>query len=280
MQLDNFMKTKFIEVIYVVIVSLIIQGCVGGNGNDDDSSQYEGIWYSNTYDSYYVIQNNNTIEVKECSVNHGYKTSYTGTISGNTVTIFNSDFKLNIVEDELNFSIDGINIAAPFAKKSSIPELCTGDAIEITFFSPEIAIEGDLTTFIVNIDYRLVSANSGTIHLGFNTNTEEPTSFRLTDSSFEIENTETGSASLTAVINPVYYAPPYEFLLYVNLSPSHTTGPWIPFANALTPVVITPLASNHNTALFMNPMPLISDNDLDFASKECTVLQGCNKGSP
>jgi hypothetical protein len=54
-----------------------------------------------------------------------------------------------------------------YTKKSEIPATCITDGIRITSYSPKTAVQGELTTFIINFEYQLKSVDTAIIPPGF-----------------------------------------------------------------------------------------------------------------
>ncbi len=209
--------------------------CGGGDSSD---TSYEGYWRSLVTDHYLEIASDNTVTYRACAVNDGYRATHSGTITGDNLVFDSVNYQLTLADNSLTISDDANGVLSEYVRASSLPSVCTGDAIELTFISPTITTEGVVTTYMVNFDYRLASTNSGIVYLGFNTfNVTDAT---LTSSTLEINNAETGSGSLSADVTPVYYDLPDSFFLYINLSENPHPVPWTPLASDLMTVTVNP----------------------------------------
>lgn len=138
-----------------------------------------------------------------------------GVVEGNQIYTDYSTGKLSISDDTLTITDTTSGETGEYIKESSLPVVCYGDAIEITYFTPETAIEGVPTTFLVNFDYRLSSVDSATVYLGFNT--DFVNGFSLSDNTLGITEQGTGTGSFSQEVSPVFYAAPDSFKMSVIL---------------------------------------------------------------
>ncbi len=226
---------RLIHAVLISMSCLILFGC--SDSDDTTSVSYEGNWYNTSADSYLEITNSNTALFRECSVNNGYQVVGSGELEGDSIPSGSFTYKLLRAGNKLTLSAEGLGDIAELILQSSIPSVCTGDAIEITFGSPTSATEGILTTFTVNFDYRLISRDSAIVYFGFNTSNSS--NFTLTDNTFEITQAESGSGSLTADIMPVFYDSPDSFSIYVNISENPHPDVWAPLSSDNMAITVT-----------------------------------------
>jgi len=261
--------SKIASVIVITMTSIIIS-CGGGSGSGNNIGvSYEGIWYNTSIDNYIEITNSEVL-YRVCSINDGYRVSLKGKVDGDNFNILNTILKLSLSGDSLTISDSSSGSIVKYSRKSSIPVVCTGDAIEITLIAPTSVTEGLLTTFVVNFDYRLTSTNSGIVYFGFNTDVVN--SFTLTENTFKIVNAETSSGSLTADTLPVLYNLPDSFMLYVNLSNDPHPTPWVALSSDFIPVTVT------KSALFKTSNKSIIKNEQSSINRLCfmNTIAPCN----
>ena len=203
---------KLINLVFFIFLCGILVSCSENGGN---STSFNGNWYLATSDTFVEISSDDTVFIRECTLNDGYRVSYTGTINGDTIFLNDGgELILRLESDTLFVTVVSTDEVLELARMDSIPSLCQGDAIEITYVSPTSAIEGVLTTYIVNFDYRLSSSDSGEITLSFNT--VDPNGFEVLDTLI-LPQAETSSGSLTADVVPILYSSPNSFELSVDL---------------------------------------------------------------
>jgi len=235
------MKCKLI--LFILITSQILLGCGGGDDSGNDSgTSYVGFWRSTSAAHYVEVTKDNTAYIRECTVSNGYSIAYTGKVNGNDFSLLNFVYKLSLAQDVMTITTPSTNYTREYARASSIPDVCTDDAIDVTFVSPTATTEGTSTNFIVNFDYRLASKNNGIVHLGFNVDRADL--ITLTNSTLEITSAETGSGSLSATISPVFYAAPDSFQLYMFLSENPQADPWIPLSSEMVSINVTKVGSS------------------------------------
>lgn len=249
---------NIIQTIVVIALCLFLIGCDGSDNSNSPS--FKGNWYNQTTDDYLEIKNNNTVFIRECSVNNGYHVISSGEIDGDTLYFGSFAYKLSRESNKLTVSSENSGFIWEYILQLSIPSNCTGDAIEITFISPSSVTEGMLTTFVVNFDYRLVSKENGIVYLGFNKT--GPDTFTISDSTFEITQAESGSGSLSAATLPVYYSPPDSFAVIVGISENSSPIPGEFLSRDNMAVTVTQSSALINNNIFMESINPISDGDV------------------
>jgi hypothetical protein len=208
----------------VLLFSMFMAGC---ELNEDSSTSSDAehietsqavIWYLPEFDAYYKFLNN-IIYSYRCSINNGYKLFRTqsGFISEESITFTDNEAPVtNDIEmqDGNNGLIIDDDFSYPFKLVTDIPLVCDGDAVEITYFSPEEVEEGVETNFVVNFDYRLASAENAVIDLGFTT---EKDTFIIAGDKFEITERGTSSGSLTARYIPTSIEGGFPFQIHITM---------------------------------------------------------------
>jgi len=229
---------KIKDILTIALICQMLIGCFGDDSDNSNTSPYAGAWYNESGKHYLEIESDNTVTMRQCTMHNGYAPFYTGSVDGDKLDIFSMSFNLSLEGNILTLKDADGNVIFEYVRASSVPDVCNGDAIEITFSSPTSVTEGILTTFQVDFDYRLSSTNNGIVYLGFNTG--EANAFTLTTSTFEVYTTGTGSASLSADIIPVLYSSPDSFAIYVNISENPHPGSWSPLASNIIDVRVNP----------------------------------------
>lgn len=166
---------KVINSVFISVFASLIIGC-GGSGSTENNDQkstskYAGIWYLSDLDEYLEIKNDDDVSIRVCSVNNGYKKSkmFSAYISNDKLVK-----KYLIAEDEyisqLSLSSDtnelyvGQDAPKTYERRNFLPPICINDAIDLTYYFPKNTVEGQLTDFVVNFDYKLVSSAAVKIH--------------------------------------------------------------------------------------------------------------------
>ena len=204
-------------VCYLCLLSLITVGC--GNGQSVKISEYAGIWYDIEYDRYIEVFSNGDYVLYRCTVNDGYVTNgeILGNFNGDELTVYHTsgDETLSVerVENGIIIIEDGYTFLHEKAEK--IPETCSGDAVDITYHSPESAKVGELTTFIVDFDYRLTSSSHAMISIFF---TSSQYGSITSKKRIEVFPTELESDTLTDDTIPLIFENGEPFELYVIMS--------------------------------------------------------------
>jgi len=231
------------KLLHPTMLSILCAILLGCGASDDTSNKttnvsYEGFWYNVSNDAYLEIMNNTAL-FRDCSVNNGYRVSESNELVGDTILTESTTYNLLRIDNNLTLSVEGFGKVSKFELQPSLPSVCTGDAIEITFSSPTSATAGIVTSFMVNFDYRLSSKTKGIVHLGFNTDTNNPRDTVLSNSTFLISQAETGSGSLSADIKPVYYNMPDSFKISVILTEDPLLGAPISLSSYDVDVTVT-----------------------------------------
>jgi len=214
----------------LLLISVLISGC--GSSSDNSLNESSEVWFFPDTNDYFEIKKSGVVSLYECSLHDGYVVddALSGVVNngelelffeGGDSTIFyiESNGEVNsLVIDEFNISFDIVN---------EIPNSCDDDAIEITYFSPEDAIEGVETEFVVNFDYRLSSSESAIIEIGFTK--DEVGTFTLTNSELEVLEPGTSSGSLTVSVFPslIQNSQPYRLhiIMYEPVEPGESFSP-------------------------------------------------------
>jgi hypothetical protein len=151
--------------VITIITALTITSCGGGGQNGDKlpvDNKYVGIWYDDGNDTYLKILDSGVASLYICTLHEGYQEN-----SGIYAEVINDE--LNVTEEQSshvyslqiqnqNLLLSSTNVSLALTMADSIPTICENDAIEIVYLSPLEVYEGELTTFIVNYEYRLTSA--------------------------------------------------------------------------------------------------------------------------
>lgn len=167
---------------------LLLAACNGESGTSSEKKQddnFTGLWYEEKSDSYLEIKEPGVVLLRTCSLNDGYTAEEGASykLAGNKLSTlveggsFSSTLELKKEGTQLVLSYDLDSVLPPgyawpsgavvLTKQDTIPDSCDGDAIEITYYSPKEAIEGELTTFTVDYSYRLSSADKADFGVGF-----------------------------------------------------------------------------------------------------------------
>ncbi len=228
---------------------LLISGCVDlSDSNSDTNSNSEtenlDVWYFPNTDLYFSINNKGEVNIHNCSLNDGYVIDnfLSATLNNDVLELLynGKSMATYIVENngETNNLIVNDELIIPFLIASEVPNTCSNDAIEITYFSPEEATEGVETLFIVNFDYRLTK-NSAEIQLGFTSSANG--SYRPTsEETLLINESGVGSSSLTVNHIPELFENVPLFFLHINMSPQNIDGPYSPYATDRELITILP----------------------------------------
>jgi hypothetical protein len=242
-------------IIAALLTTLSVMGCGGGGGDGDGGdtpvqASYVGNWYHAPSDAYLEIKTDNTAVVRVCSAT-GYRAEGTGTIQGDTLTLFSTTVKLTRDGDTLTL-VSPDDLKAEFTLANAIPAVCPNDFIEITSVNPTTGTANAPTSFTVSFDYQLSTKDNGIINLGFNIS--GPDAFTLTPSTLTVIR-GAGSGSLTASVSPVEYPSPGSFAAFVMLSENPHPATWSPLksderfivvmqGNGVSPGIITNKATN------------------------------------
>jgi hypothetical protein len=92
--------------------------------------------------------------------------------------------------------------------------------------SPDHATAGTETTFEISVAYRLVSADSGEINIGFNLDNPDFSSL-LPDEAVVVDKGE-GNLTFTVTVIPVDWGEGVDFFAYVNISENPHPSVWLP----------------------------------------------------
>ena len=104
------------------------------------------------------------------------------------------------------------------------------DIIEIISISPSmLLVDGVEYNFIVNIEYDLVTVNSGMLMIGFNT--EEIGSFYMLSEATEIVSKGSGVHTFDVTTIAKDWMSEGDFEVYVNLSENPHPPTWTPLAS-------------------------------------------------
>ncbi|MGB5080769.1 MAG: hypothetical protein WBO23_08500 [Burkholderiales bacterium] len=221
-----------VVVIAALITTLSLMGCGSGGGSDTPvQAPYAGNWYVASSDVYLEIKTDNTAVVRVCSAT-GYKAVVTGTIQGDSLTVFSTTFNLVRNGDTLTI-VDPTGLKVDFAQANAIPAVCPNDFIEITSVNPTTGTVNVPTSFTVSFDYQLVSKDNGIINLGFITSPPSA----LTSSALTVTR-GAGSGSLTAFASPVEVPSPGSFSAFVILSEDPHLATWSPLKSDVEPIVV------------------------------------------
>ena len=202
---------------FVLCLPLIfISGCniISNSDSNTEINKYAGNWYSQEIDYYIRITNDGKVYKHYCSIDDGYESdgSLYGIVINDALTyVIGDPAQITAQENEISFVDFGL--AVSFEKRSEIPEVCNNNAIKITFYSPEEATEGELTTFVINFDYRLSSPPSAIIRVGVAPRRSED--FIQPDVELIITEKGLSSGSLTVQIKPLFFADKQLFKLYI-----------------------------------------------------------------
>jgi hypothetical protein len=201
------MKYNTAVAILTLTLAFYIHACSGGGSSSNEKKLQVESWYNSTNDRYLILKSDNTAEVRECSVNEGYRLVNEGYIEGNEITFDDETHDFTISDSML--TVNGVD----YVLKDSMPEVCANDAIDVVSFHPESAIAGSETTFEVDYEYRLVSGDEAIVRLGFNDLTNDQISTIETATVYA----GNGSGTISATATPQYYDPPGGFKIFLSL---------------------------------------------------------------
>lgn len=221
----------------LLCVLFITSGCGGGaegNGTERVENEYAGVWTSD--DNYLKITNEGDVVIYKCSFYDGYipDNSETGTVVGNEMVLINDleTYSVQLEKQTENIVLTRDNEKI-ILKPAELPSICDEDGIELTFSSPQKAVEGELTTFTVDFDYRLSSSASAIIKVGFTSNDDGDFAFNYYNPKLEITERGFGSGTLSVESRPLFFenGTPYSLylILYDNTDGAET---FIPFSSA------------------------------------------------
>lgn len=241
------------------MISLILLGC----GSGSDELDFNG-WYIPEQDTYLKVYDDGGVELLICTISNGYvaDNSISGTLIGSELTINNSygEFISNLVESQGEWSLISTETSyeAPIIKAFQLPVSCEGDVIEITSYSPEQAVAGVETEFILNFDFRLSTLNEAVIESGYTASSEG--NFYLTNNELEVTSPGLSSGSLMVVASPELFENAEPFRLHVIMySPLDAEdGSFIPIAG--TDVVIDLSENNNNGSLNTDCLTCVAAN--------------------
>ena len=105
----------------------------------------------------------------------------------------------------------------------------TGDTISIKLVTPDSGLKADIeTNFIVNVEYELVSTDSGVISIGFNT--LEVGRYPILTAANTLVDIGSGEHQFNVTVVPIDWGAEGDFSVYVNLSEYPHTEVWKPLA--------------------------------------------------
>ncbi len=192
--------SKFLNSLALICVTALV-GC--GSGSDEQTGNVALTLYDSEDDYYLQITDSGEVRYLTCSIHDGYdlEESFSGKYTGDqlTITAFGNEYDLRLTQvDGIYTLVDVEDEATVLDEASEVPTVCVNDAIEITSFSPERAVAGVETEFVVNYDYRLVSADTATIFSFLSS----PSIGGIFDDKLEI-SAGTRSGSFTKTLVPV-----------------------------------------------------------------------------
>ncbi len=160
--------SKFLNgLLFVSVIALA--GCGSGNGKQTDNVALT--FYLSESDYYLQITDSGDARYFKCSINDGYVpiVGFSGKYQGDqlTTSFFGEESSVTLTEiDGIYTGVDEEGEITTLDKVNEVPASCANDAIEITSFSPENAIAGVESEFVVNYDYRFLSSGSAFIFSG------------------------------------------------------------------------------------------------------------------
>lgn len=187
---------------------------------ETETNKYQGFWSHNDSSSYLKIDNKGAVTVYTCAFTEGYKTDGTvaGNVSGDTLTPTDNSidpiiFKLS--NDSFEFSFTDSEVTTSYNKANQLPQVCTGDGIEITSINPKVATEGQLTTFTISFTYQVESTSAAVIKPGFTF--ENGDNILLADEEFNVGKKGLSSASMVVTETPVIFDSKKPFKLHLEM---------------------------------------------------------------
>ncbi len=229
-----YLRISKLKIILSVASLLILCGCGGGSNSEgteviveDNNSE---IWYFQDTNLYLLISDDGESKIYQCSLYDGFveDTTASGFRDGNEleISIDGGEAQHYLIDDDQNLIFEDIVI--PYSIASEIPDVCTDDAIEITYYTPNEASAGVEVEFLVNFDYRL-TGEEAVIELGFTS--DKDGSYTMSDQdSYEISSSGTGSGSLSVIHLPTFLGGSIRHYLYINMSPRDSGAEYYPFA--------------------------------------------------
>jgi hypothetical protein len=201
------------------------------SNNEDKNSKYSGIWIEEISENIIEILDDGEVIFYDCNFS-GYQ------------PIEELDYDIHIEEDEfiltshsevitsvlsidenvLTFTQNEVEVSS-MEKLDSIPDLCFGSAIQISYISTTEIIDGQAATFTIDFDYRLTEpvAEIEVYFSSVDGNLDAPRQVAL-----EVFESSSGNASVTIDYTPVKITDdePYYVYLYM-LKADIESGPSI-----------------------------------------------------
>lgn len=217
---------------------LLLAACNGESGSESSpDNKFSGFWSTEKSDGYLEIKESGDVLLRTCSLNDGYtaEEGISYKLAGNKLSTmmegftFSGTLELKKEGKQLVLSYDKDIVLPPghtlqseavlLTKQDTIPDFCDGDAIEITYYSPKEAIEGELTTFTVDFSYRLSSSDKATIEVGF---TRKDHTTLLDNKKIELSSKGLGSDSFVVESVPLVIGSgvPYSMSILMEVNPS------------------------------------------------------------
>jgi hypothetical protein len=224
--------------VITIITALTITSCGGGGQSGDKTpidNKYAGIWYDDENDTYLKILDSGVASLYICTLHEGYQENpgiYAEVINDElNVTEEQSSYVYSLQIQNQNLLLSSTNVSLALTMVDSIPTICENDAIEIVYLSPLEVYEGELTTFIVNYEYRLTSAENGEIGVGF-TSDASGAYLISEENTLDVDSTGSASGSFTLSHTPMSFGNGTLLYLHINMSPIDQEADYSPYASS------------------------------------------------
>ena len=112
---------------------------------------------------------------------------------------------------------------------ATVPDKETGDTIIINSVTPDSGIKADIeASFVVAVEYQLVSADLGEINIGFNS--AEVGRYHILKAATVLVDKGSGEHQFNVTVVPKDWGSDGDFSVYVNLSEQAHESVWTPIA--------------------------------------------------
>ncbi len=198
---------------FIIVTALFTAAC--NSGSEPKNDEYVGFWkLDNTY---LEITTLGEVIIYNCTLADGYtKSNFDfGRVVDDEMIItgeyIESPYKLSIISGQIIGSAGDMKLILDSAE---LPTQCD-NGIKVVYSYPTEVVEGDLTTFTIDFDYRLTTASEAVVRIA-SPSAEHGLTFY--ENNLEIKRTELGRGSFTVEGMP-YIASDNEepFSLYIYL---------------------------------------------------------------
>ncbi|MBT4733309.1 hypothetical protein HOB87_15290 [Candidatus Woesearchaeota archaeon] len=213
-----------IRILAYSFLVLALLGCDEDKKETSTTSKYTGVWQEETSDNIIEIKGNGDVVHYECALSGDFTETilegFTSTVEGDDIVwSYKGESFTAILEIDNNIltTIEVGEDPSTLKRLSSIPEMCDGNAIEISYISTTEVFEGEDTTFVIDLNYRL-SEPTATIRVLFSG--ENEVFFFPDNNTLEISQNSYGSSSITVNHRAINLEGAEPYYIYVFMTPT------------------------------------------------------------